>query len=240
MNTIKNIFWLIIVIAIITSVYLFTRSAPPKQPDTEIQKKSETTENKNTKKQTNTSSPESPNNEEPANEIGDFCIQVITYATNPDTNECEFFPTPCDVPAGWQTCSPEAETNTSDISETGLLYFYPTDSTTGECQTTQAIHREAMDEYEPEQVDAFMTLIEPLPDNLTNDGYYSAIPANTRLKNIWISQGTATVELTADFANIEDQCQKRLANTQIYKTLTQFDDIDEVIISTETPNTTNE
>jgi hypothetical protein len=34
------------------------------------------------------------------NEI--FCIQVITPAKNPITGECKEFPTPCDVPPGWQ------------------------------------------------------------------------------------------------------------------------------------------
>ncbi|MBI2022200.1 hypothetical protein HYS93_04985 [Candidatus Daviesbacteria bacterium] len=29
------------------------------------------------------------------------CIQVITPAKNPKTGECKDFPTPCDVPEGW-------------------------------------------------------------------------------------------------------------------------------------------
>jgi|GEM_PF-2409753 len=31
-----------------------------------------------------------------------ICIQVITPAKNPITGECKEFPTPCDVPPGWQ------------------------------------------------------------------------------------------------------------------------------------------
>jgi hypothetical protein len=31
-----------------------------------------------------------------------FCIQVITPARNPQTGEVRDFPTPCDVPAGWE------------------------------------------------------------------------------------------------------------------------------------------
>jgi len=34
------------------------------------------------------------------------CIQVITPAKNPLTGEIKEFPTPCDVPAGWQTITP--------------------------------------------------------------------------------------------------------------------------------------
>ena len=30
------------------------------------------------------------------------CAQVIAPAQNPLTNECRTFPTPCDVPEGWQ------------------------------------------------------------------------------------------------------------------------------------------
>ncbi len=30
------------------------------------------------------------------------CIQVLTPAVNPKTNECKVFPTPCDVPEGWK------------------------------------------------------------------------------------------------------------------------------------------
>jgi hypothetical protein len=31
------------------------------------------------------------------------CAQVITPARNPSTDECQEFPTPCDVPDGWET-----------------------------------------------------------------------------------------------------------------------------------------
>jgi hypothetical protein len=32
---------------------------------------------------------------------GTDCIQVIVWATNPDTGECRQFPNPCSVPKGW-------------------------------------------------------------------------------------------------------------------------------------------
>lgn len=34
---------------------------------------------------------------------GGACIAVISYAINPETGACQQFPTPCDIPAGWQT-----------------------------------------------------------------------------------------------------------------------------------------
>lgn len=37
----------------------------------------------------------------------DFCIQVITPARNPETGEIHEFPTPCDVPDGWEEIEPE-------------------------------------------------------------------------------------------------------------------------------------
>ncbi len=30
------------------------------------------------------------------------CAQVIQYAENTTTSECQAFPTPCDVPSGWK------------------------------------------------------------------------------------------------------------------------------------------
>lgn len=35
---------------------------------------------------------------------GGNCIQVITYARDPETGVCTMFPTPCDVPKGWESC----------------------------------------------------------------------------------------------------------------------------------------
>lgn len=42
----------------------------------------------------------------PAVQAQEVCIQVITFAENPDTGECIAFPTPCDVPQGWAPCGP--------------------------------------------------------------------------------------------------------------------------------------
>ena len=39
----------------------------------------------------------------PRQQFSGFCIQVITYATNPDTGECCVYPNPCVVPDGWET-----------------------------------------------------------------------------------------------------------------------------------------
>lgn len=41
----------------------------------------------------------------PGSDEGRFCIQVITPAKNPKTGECQEFPTPCDVPEGWDKVS---------------------------------------------------------------------------------------------------------------------------------------
>jgi len=49
-------------------------------------------------------------------EEGEVCIQIIAYAANPETGECEEFPTPCDVPEGWESCSP-TEANTEEPAE---------------------------------------------------------------------------------------------------------------------------
>ncbi|MDP3918198.1 MAG: hypothetical protein Q8Q30_03430 [Candidatus Woesebacteria bacterium] len=49
------------------------------------------------------------------------CIQVITPAKNPKTGECKEFPTPCDVPAGWEKvnkCSTPKPTATATPTAT--------------------------------------------------------------------------------------------------------------------------
>lgn len=38
----------------------------------------------------------------PLKNIGSMCVQVIVEAKNPITGEIREFPTPCDVPLGWQ------------------------------------------------------------------------------------------------------------------------------------------
>lgn len=58
----------------------------------------------------------------PAAQAQQVCIQVITFAENPDTGQCIAFPTPCDVPPGWAPCGPgpisvavEPEPNRSEL-----------------------------------------------------------------------------------------------------------------------------
>ncbi|KKS82270.1 MAG: hypothetical protein UV58_C0011G0024 [Candidatus Wolfebacteria bacterium GW2011_GWC1_43_10] len=41
----------------------------------------------------------------PPKDSGQMCIQVITPAKNPQTGEIVEFPTPCDVPEGWEKVS---------------------------------------------------------------------------------------------------------------------------------------
>lgn len=36
------------------------------------------------------------------------CVQVITYARNPNSGVCQAFSTPCDVPTGWVSCTPSS------------------------------------------------------------------------------------------------------------------------------------
>ncbi len=44
-----------------------------------------------------------------------FCIQAITPAKNPETGECRQFPTPCEVPRGWEKgCNTENSFNSED------------------------------------------------------------------------------------------------------------------------------
>lgn len=42
-------------------------------------------------------------------ERAQICIQVVTKARNPYTGETKEFPTPCDVPQGWETIDPSVQ-----------------------------------------------------------------------------------------------------------------------------------
>lgn len=39
------------------------------------------------------------------------CIQVISYAEDPQMGECKAFPNPCVVPKGWQSCTKNENIN---------------------------------------------------------------------------------------------------------------------------------
>lgn len=39
----------------------------------------------------------------PRKQYSGACIQVITYAINPETGQCCVYPNPCVVPDGWKT-----------------------------------------------------------------------------------------------------------------------------------------
>lgn len=44
----------------------------------------------------------------PIHKSNRLCIQVITQAKNPSTGEIKTFPTPCDVPKGWEKVEAES------------------------------------------------------------------------------------------------------------------------------------
>jgi len=46
------------------------------------------------------------------------CLQIVTPARNPLTNECRAFPTPCDVPDGW---TPVTSCNSSMVGRLGVV-----------------------------------------------------------------------------------------------------------------------
>lgn len=52
----------------------------------------------------------------PTQQYNGACIQVITYAKNPDTGTCCQYPNPCVVPSGWQTyTSPDCTNSTIEL-----------------------------------------------------------------------------------------------------------------------------
>ena len=58
------------------------------------------------------------------------CIQVIAYGTNPETGECKEYPTPCDVPDGYEISYEGCDDDTQCIQ----VIAYGTNPETGECK----------------------------------------------------------------------------------------------------------
>ena len=245
----KNLALSIFVVSIIVVVYFFT------------------TEDDNTTKMVKENIPETktelqeeiPKKAEP---IITDCIQVITNAKNPETQKCEEFPTPCDVPAGWVKCDEEIENESieienepiniitkennvikedvneditkNDIEEnvTKFKTFYLKDSNTGECNKVYAIQIENQKEYKPEQIQTIMTLLQPLSEKYIQKGYVSVIPKGTRLKNLWISNGVAEITFNPELTENKTQCELISIKTQITQTLLQFPEIEKVMFMT--------
>ena len=59
-------------------------------------------------------------------DTGEVCAQVITEARNPETGEVKEFPTPCDVPEGWEVTSGEVMDSYSS-EKLGLSFSYPSE-----------------------------------------------------------------------------------------------------------------
>ncbi len=182
-----------------------------------------------------------------------FCAQVITYALNPESEECEQFPTPCDVPEEWEECNPqdsetestseenaepssdetETEEASSEESENQTVYIHYFRGEQGnDCTATDKISIPLKEGYEFDEVAALITLLSPLPSEYKNDGYFSEIPPYTQLRDLRISgDGVATADFNENLNAGGGSCSMQARRAQIEKTLLQFPDIDEVVIT---------
>ncbi|MFH1721364.1 MAG: hypothetical protein ABH950_02030 [Candidatus Altiarchaeota archaeon] len=59
-------------------------------------------------------------------DTGSFCIQVITYAVDPENTECNAYPTPCDVPQGFRKVDSCPQIDSAEIGDDGRLVITPT------------------------------------------------------------------------------------------------------------------
>lgn len=270
-NTIINIILLFLVLTIIGGLYTFTKQSTSSKETTPNDSKPNNAQETPTKTVTDLDKP--------------ICIQVITYAQDPKINNCQEFPTPCDVPAGWEKCTPskppvedlesnrevvdlesteevedatidsEAQaqgeniktTEGSELTETTEVIksneelddeitfytYYPMDKNNGECEKVYQLKREVETDYSPEEVNSIMTLLSPLKSEHTNEGYFSALSSDIRLKHIWISEGTAKVIFNEAYFETDNKCEQLLRHTQVEQTLLQFEDINTVLIKTE-------
>ena len=155
---------------------------------------------------------------------GQPCIQVITPARNLQTGEVKDFPTPCDVPEGWEKI----------IEASSVKLYFPNESIKpiGQLSCDEALV--AVTHLIPKISNiATQTLEELLKGPTTTEklnGYTSEIPEGSKLNSLKIENGVAF----ADFNQITESgggsCSMAARSAQIRKTLLQFSTIKSVKI----------
>ncbi|MFA6422727.1 MAG: GerMN domain-containing protein [Candidatus Buchananbacteria bacterium] len=99
-----------------------------------------------------------------------------------------------------------------------------------DCSLVYPLERFIDNKYNSLEIDTIRGLLEPLSVEEKAQGYYSAIPEGTILKQLKISGDTAEVSLSGKIATMGGSCAVSAVRSQITKTLMQFPDIKNVNI----------
>jgi len=111
-----------------------------------------------------------------------------------------------------------------DLAKEEIRIFYLPDSS--DCNRTEGVKMEISDKHEYDELNVISTIL----NTSAPEGYSSAIPSGTGLKDLRIyGNGSAVVKFNASFQS-NDDCQKEQSKSQIKQTLLQFPGITSVEI----------
>jgi len=114
--------------------------------------------------------------------------------------------------------------------ETTKIIAYYGKSGVTDCSLVYPVELEVEKKYESNIINTVRGLLFNLTAKEQAEGYVTAIPAGTYLKNVAIKDGTATVNLSGQLNDTAGACNATLARAQIEKTLLQFTYINAVEI----------
>ena len=112
-----------------------------------------------------------------------------------------------------------------------IKLFYPTGDRQF-CAQVFGYQKEIDTRYNTDEINALVSLVEPISNEDNSNGMLQVIPADTRLRRLGIVDTTATAEFNAPLADpTNGECDLEARHAMITQTLLQFPDIDEVIIT---------
>lgn len=114
-----------------------------------------------------------------------------------------------------------------------VVVFYPNNLKTPgmpDCGVVFPLEREVAKKFTSNEVNAIIALLTSLSAADRTAGFFSAIPVGTRLLQISVKDGAATVNLTGPVASLAGSCAVSSARAQLERTLEQFPGISAVKI----------
>ena len=99
------------------------------------------------------------------------------------------------------------------------------------CSAVTGVVKDIDTRYNTDEVNTLVTLTRGLSSEESNQGYTTAIPYGTRLRNLDIRSGVATADFNSTLNEGGGSCEMAARRAQITATLMQFPDIEQVIIT---------
>jgi spore germination protein GerM len=138
---------------------------------------------------------------------------------------------PTNEPTGTPTDEPTEEpTEATDSSESALVLYFPVEADDGTELVT--VDREPDDDENLEELAVEELLEGPTDEEVAdNPGMFTPIPEDTTLLSFTLENGLATVDLSEEVLEVENDEEAILIIAMIESTLDEFDTVDEVVIT---------